>query len=260
MHLLQSAIYYQAPDHGIVTPYTIAENTEVVEIITGGEVYFTDLNGEERCYRRGTIFWHISGEKTIYKTTPQAPYRCLALRFAVDTHQRIVPRVGEWLKLDELDDIGSELIRLFTAGGDCVYLGAYAYGLLLRQYCEPENARQNVFPPALNNILTKIESRQGTVFQLDELQKSSPLQQAQMFRLFRKYLHTTPKKYIRKLALDHAKFLLLSTTLSIKEIAAECGFQYPEVFIKIFKQTENTTPGAFRKLHHQPYQEQGKLC
>lgn len=43
--------------------------------------------------------------------------------------------------------------------------------------------------------------------------------------------------------------MLIGTKLSVKEIAFDLGFEYPQHFNKIFKSKTGTTPAEYRKLN-----------
>ena len=68
-------------------------------------------------------------------------------------------------------------------------------------------------------------------------------------RLFRKNLNCTMKQYIIKTRMAYLKTQLLSTDLSLKEIAWKAGFQEYKYFLKFFTIHEGMTPTAFRNLY-----------
>lgn len=68
-------------------------------------------------------------------------------------------------------------------------------------------------------------------------------------RLFRKYLHCSMKQYIIKTRLGYLKTQLLSTDLSLKEIASQAGFTEYKYFLKLFTIHEGITPTAFRNMY-----------
>lgn len=61
----------------------------------------------------------------------------------------------------------------------------------------------------------------------------------------------TPLELIRESRMRRASELLASTSLPIKEIAAECGFADINYFGKSFKSTMNMTPTAYRRQHQE---------
>ncbi|THE12508.1 response regulator [Bacillus timonensis] len=67
--------------------------------------------------------------------------------------------------------------------------------------------------------------------------------------LFKEEVNLNFSEYITRRRIQHAKELLLSTKLTINEIADEVGYKTAKYFIKIFKEYENMTPTAYRKTN-----------
>lgn len=68
-------------------------------------------------------------------------------------------------------------------------------------------------------------------------------------RMFKKSFGTGLKDYICRQKLQHSRDRLLTTNLSVKEIAYETGFDNENLFIKFFKYHENISPTAFRNKY-----------
>jgi AraC-like DNA-binding protein len=64
---------------------------------------------------------------------------------------------------------------------------------------------------------------------------------------FRRIFDTSPHHWIIEQRLDRARILLASTSRTVSEIGAECGFSNISHFIKLFKQRYNRTPASYRK-------------
>lgn len=56
-----------------------------------------------------------------------------------------------------------------------------------------------------------------------------------------------PNKYLQKVRVDKAKKLLISTTLNIKEIAYQVGYENDSFFNRVFKESTGMTLGQWRK-------------
>ena len=67
--------------------------------------------------------------------------------------------------------------------------------------------------------------------------------------LFKRYCHISPSRYLMRLKLNNAVNLLLTTDLSIKEIAAKVGFEDPYHFSKNFKLMHGDSPHHYRQDH-----------
>lgn len=63
---------------------------------------------------------------------------------------------------------------------------------------------------------------------------------------FKKIYHESPHKYISSVKLENARFQLLNSSLTISEIANNCGFENPSHFIRLFKANYKVTPSIFR--------------
>ena len=67
-----------------------------------------------------------------------------------------------------------------------------------------------------------------------------------MSRMFKKESGLTIKNYLNKLKLDNAKYLLLTTTDSIQEVADKSYFNDYKYFFRIFKKEIGMTPATYR--------------
>ncbi|MBC8134397.1 MAG: AraC family transcriptional regulator [Fibrella sp.] len=65
-------------------------------------------------------------------------------------------------------------------------------------------------------------------------------------RILKAATNQTPTEYINRLRLEHAARLLTTTTLSILDIAGECGFGQPAYFYRLFGARFQTSPHAYR--------------
>ncbi|WP_053984485.1 helix-turn-helix transcriptional regulator [Niameybacter massiliensis] len=67
-------------------------------------------------------------------------------------------------------------------------------------------------------------------------------------RLFKKETGRTPYDYLITLRINQSKYLLKSTSMLVKEIAFEVGFNSESNFMSSFKKVTGYTPTAFRTL------------
>lgn len=69
------------------------------------------------------------------------------------------------------------------------------------------------------------------------------------YRLCREFsaaFHLTPGKYLQSVRIDRAAALLRDTSLSVREIAEQVGYDNISHFISLFRRETETTPGAYR--------------
>lgn len=68
-----------------------------------------------------------------------------------------------------------------------------------------------------------------------------------LISMFKKQYQITPNQYLLETRLNHARYLLLYSDQSVKEIALSCGFHTTSYFIKKFFLHFQKTPLIFRK-------------
>lgn len=68
--------------------------------------------------------------------------------------------------------------------------------------------------------------------------------------MFKRYSNTNYYTYLTKLRLDRAKFLLMTSSKRIIDIAFECGFSSEHALINHFKKWYAMTPSQYRKQQH----------
>lgn len=236
--------YFMAPPTGIVTPATIPDNVECVEVLTGGVIYFEE-NGMEREYRRGTVFWHLSGEKTIWKTTPQEPYRCVAYTFGVSERIRSAPRVSTWSHPEEAADFSEASLKTFHSdSGNPLPFAAYCYSTLL--WNALSNRARTLWPAALQQAIDYIHHHWRDPVDIEELAEESHVSKPYLHALFREHVQVSPHQYLLRYRINRAKLLLANSDTAIKEIALSCGFASLEVFYRQFRKVVALSPHEYR--------------
>ncbi len=81
----------------------------------------------------------------------------------------------------------------------------------------------------------------------DELAEIAGLSPSHFTRLFRAYTGYTPMQFLRHERIKAARILLADVDLSIKEIAARCGFDDQYHFSKVFHQIDGLSPSEYRE-------------
>lgn len=80
---------------------------------------------------------------------------------------------------------------------------------------------------------------------VNDLASSVQLSPSHLRQLFNCETGKPVVRYLRDLRLDHAKELLETTFLSVKEIAARVGIHSVNHFVTAFKRAEGVTPSQF---------------
>lgn len=82
---------------------------------------------------------------------------------------------------------------------------------------------------------------------LDRMAEHFKVGKRTLSRMFHKHLNCSPFQYLIAARMKYAAQLLRSNTLSIRDVAEECGYRSPSFFISEFKKYFGRTPLGYRK-------------
>jgi AraC-like DNA-binding protein len=82
---------------------------------------------------------------------------------------------------------------------------------------------------------------------IDEIASVAGFSKFHFSRLFKNYTGFTVIEHINGRRCENAKLMLENNSLSISQIAAECGFWESSYFTKVFKKIKGCTPKIYRK-------------
>lgn len=102
-------------------------------------------------------------------------------------------------------------------------------------------------PVNIRRIQAYLDHHYYTNIPLDQLSRQYGFSKYHMIRLFKKYTGFTITDYIIATRISQSKALLRFSSLSVKAITYEIGFNNVSHFIKLFKKRENITPLQYRK-------------
>ena len=96
-------------------------------------------------------------------------------------------------------------------------------------------------------VLEYIENHCSEEICLNTLANIAGMNARYFCKVFYAATKTTPMNYVNQYRIDHAAFLLESTTEPITQIGADCGFCDSSYFTKVFKKFKGVTPKQFRQ-------------
>lgn len=102
---------------------------------------------------------------------------------------------------------------------------------------------------AFMNALSLIHERYYEKISIAQLAKTAQLSRSSFLRKFQEICKMPPARYLTQRRIEAAKHMLINTTLSASDIAAQTGFYDAAHFTKIFLAETGITPNAFRKVH-----------
>ena len=108
---------------------------------------------------------------------------------------------------------------------------------------EPEQSEEHVI-----NVITRyLQKHLSEEMSLSVLADEFHLNPQYISRLFKNEIGVNFLTYLTNIRMEKAKKLLLSTALSITDVAERAGYTDYRVFTKVFKKTEGVTPSQYRR-------------
>lgn len=108
----------------------------------------------------------------------------------------------------------------------------------------------------LSHIAGYITNNLNKKISLDELAEIACMSKFNFIRVFHKEFGYTPHEFIIYTRINAAKFYLLTTKKSVKEIVYLCGFNNESAFSNTFKKVTGITPGQYKRSEHKEMLEQ----
>ena len=103
------------------------------------------------------------------------------------------------------------------------------------------------YPPSLQRMLEHIDDYLEMPIQMRGLSFHGKMSVPSIYRVFRKYLHTTPKRYIIDRRLRYAAKMLRESTLQVSIMARNLQFSNVGNFSRAFKAKFGVSPRRYRE-------------
>lgn len=107
----------------------------------------------------------------------------------------------------------------------------------------------NTLPTKLTHILRFIQKNLDKKITVGMLADQLCLSPDYFSKLFVRYIKSSPIEYVNKKRIEQAQLLLITSSLSIKQIGYACGYENMAYFHRQFKIVCRCTPGEFRHIH-----------
>jgi AraC family transcriptional regulator len=105
------------------------------------------------------------------------------------------------------------------------------------------NSLSTTLSEAVDYMMANIDG----AINLSDIAQATNRSPSHVARMFRTELGMPPHRYLINLRVDKARRLLEKTSMSIAEIAYECGFSHQEHLTRLFRRHCDTTPAAYRR-------------
>ncbi|MBE9462708.1 helix-turn-helix domain-containing protein [Dyadobacter subterraneus] len=104
----------------------------------------------------------------------------------------------------------------------------------------------SVILDSVNYILTNLQSN----ITVEHLSERACYNANYFSRIFTNYTGERPLAYIQKKRIERAQYLIITTQLSLSEIAVETGFESLSYFSRTFKDITGQTPTQYKKINN----------
>lgn len=109
--------------------------------------------------------------------------------------------------------------------------------------------RQASDDPPMNTAIRYIQENACQTIHFGSLAEMLGMTPVQFTRRFRSVFGRTPSDYVTELRLRKACRLLEETSLSLEQIAGQCGYENGFYFSRIFTRKKAVNPSQYRKAH-----------
>lgn len=118
--------------------------------------------------------------------------------------------------------------------------------ILLSRFLHHAHKRLLAHDRRVQQALTYIHQHLGDKIELDLLAAETCVSKDHLIRLFRQATSETPANYITRRKMEQAELLLTTTSMPVKNIATDLGYDDTSYFIRVFRKHSNMSPQEYR--------------
>jgi len=249
-HLLGSlsVVDFTGPAGVDVPARPIHQGHEEIAVVVGGRGRYHLAEGDIPA-RPGMVFWYCAGQAVKATADRNQPFHVLVMFFGARAPRFTDPTHFAWSSVQGCHDFVGQahFFRDRDLLGDAeVVRGLYAH-LENQRRMSQELARAGSVPPVLSRANAIIHREACRGLSVNALAAAVRLSPSHLRKLFREHLRVTPGQAIRDARITTAEHLLRTTTLSVKEITAHCGYEDYRAFLDTFRERTGQTPTVYRE-------------
>ncbi len=271
-YALSSAIYINWAGHRVcdsthvIGPRVL--DTYKIVFVLSGKGYLIQDNHEKILLKANDMFILLANHVHHYWADPDDPWTITWATFNGADSQCLLNAImiseSNYVMRDVLtDSIHSSMSRLMSALADetdLYRLGAVTqlFGIFnsLRQNLK-ETPQENDQETLVSQLISFIEHNYYTDFDMNTLCDYTHYSRSYLSRKFKNEMGTSIQDYLANTRIRKACNLLLTTSLSVSEVAASVGLNDAMYFSRVFKSRTGHSPTEYRRLftdaHHLPY-------
>lgn len=190
------------------------------------------------------IYSRFTSRQMERRTTP--PLRDMKNYFVV--FNTLLRKAAEYGHVHPLyiDQISSTFAKEIEASASPETLSALG-PKMVRHYCQiVQDFSQKGHSHLISKLLILVESDLTADLSLSALARQLNVNSSYLSALFKKEVGTTLTEYVSRRRVNHAIFLLETTSLQIQAIAQQCGIPDVNYFTRTFKKYAGATPKEYR--------------
>lgn len=237
-----------------VTDYEIELFTE-----DGGT---THINGKTFPIRKGDVLVACPGDKR----QSTLHFSALFVHFGTDDPAilELIRSIGGFhvgMKYEKLEPLFTEIcdtaLSFDTDSDILAAVKLVAFLCTIKKDCltHPAAAPADPQRSVISEAIEYMRRNYAEPLTIERIAEHCSLSASYFYKLFLGTVHTTPYNYLLTLRLSAAKALLVTTGLSVSEIAAQCGFNSQAYFSDYFKKQTGMPPSRFRTSFAYPQEQ-----
>ena len=240
-------------------------------IVTDGRID-NCCNGQVRTYGANTAFSATTGDVHRLLAADDAPVRYINIMvkeaYLQNTLEQIAPgllahlRSGSFsltLQSDKIKEIEQILLQVNYSSPEQYKendrLICAAFLQLISAALQHLTASPFKVPPVLERLNRLVQNNELLACNVNDLCHKLGYSRVQLNTMFRKHFGISPHEYLIDQKFNYASKLLLTTNMTVAEIAYTIGYSNPMQFYTTFKKLFSATPDRYRKMRYAPPQQ-----
>lgn len=267
----------QVEKNGVGTPGHIHDFIEIILVTAGSFRIFVDeaeyavQKGDIVLFRSNTIHGIYANslpvnEYYVLKVKPSLFFELASeknvisylLRFVIAGKDLKTHWNAEELSGSEIADAVEKLMAEYSSETLCrdISLKICAYRIILSllrdMMCNEGSSRQtasdNITAQIYRSIMYINQYYKEDIY-AEDCAKNVNMSYSYFSRCFKRITGSGFKEYLNEVRIRHAEQLLMTTDLSVTQIASECGYNNVSYFISVYRSLRGDTPLCSRKSH-----------
>ena len=250
--------YLTSAGHEYLNPSYYMERSDVdlymINYIVQGEGFFTYKTKVHKLNKGDLCFAYLGEPSIFYPASDDLEIYFFHIKGSQigEFYRTIIQNKGIILNnfpLEIVADTFTSIRTLFQATPDFYEVSSVLTRFLLKllQLSDPS---KNIYPPFILKIFQTVLDHPCTV---EQLAQEMGFHAVYLERQFKRYTNKTLRQFLAERKLELAQNLLLTTDLSIFEIAIQLGYADSNGLIALFRKELGLTPLTFRKSRGKKY-------